>query len=1805
MNYRTLLLWLVFAVLSIHTLALASNDSRKNQVHPKRLENEGPDAKTTTTIPPDEVQAFRETGSPAAELEQERARIRKFLPEQIPLTLSDKPAIPMSLSGDYTVGAGQPFHTLHEVISVLNYATITGPTRFLFTDANYIEPSGLSLGAINGSSSTNTITFQPASATSGVSITVTNNNSYGGGWVFTGVQYLTIEGTKEGGAPGSRDLSIAFESSQPQPSSSYNGTMRFYDGSSQVNIQNCVVKGQLHSAGGQPAISLWQNSITAVPLTYFTINNCEITEASTAFGVYSFISNTGLYESPLMKNISVTNNWIHDVQDFGIYYFGVADGNIKNNIIENVTTPETTSDVRTSGMHLVGAFRLNIENNKIVNIVNLRTGTSSRNRTYGIRILGPAGLGDVFNPTDEFVESWSGYLTKNRIMQNTIVNIESQSNTYIAMVGFSTEGTRHDTAAHNSIHMAGADMQGGVVAIYTYGTTLATSRLRCYNNIASVTRGTTDTANLNTVIRSSDLAGADYRSPSNNNVYYNPTPGGVIFADAGYTTTYEICAGRGVDCNSVSGDPRFISATDLHIDNSAYTPASNIGKPYPQVPNDLHGIARDAITPDAGAYEFNDAPSATDVAAISIDFRYTPDILQGIPFNLWSFDRTIQNTNQFPVTGVTAIMRVLNPSSVEVFTETVAGINLPAFEAYSVTFTGTFTPADIGVHTFELSVTAAGDINANNDTVRVVSSVVGQIAIPYSTDFNDAGDADGWVGTGDFVLDSTFTKLGGPRGGSGSAWVTVPGPPGTQYHTGQGNYLYSPYFNFSSITQGYISFFQSIKTEPDYDYSVMQYSIDTGKTWLILGVLNDPNGINWYNEFVYNNASMENSCFGDWGGDCFYWPGFCTGSRWTSNGDCNVGVPTGPYGYVYVQYNLSVLPQDDSPLGKSYVRFRYVALADWAENYDGWAIDDFRLSPTVVDPLISTITGKKFHDSDGDGIFNDLDTLEAGVKINLAYFGSNIMQDTTDTNGMYSFNNLYIPGTYTVSVDNDSVSLTLPATGKYDFELTGTGGIFSGNDFGNFYGSVSGKIVKDDNRNGVDDGESGYSGFVVEAHKDSCTGPIIFRGSVVSDANGMYFIPLPPGTYYITVEENSDYETIGTTCRTVTISGLGGSNSANISGVNFYEWGYGIILIGALGDLNGNGIQDDLPPLPPIEPLPIGIYFEVYKNGVLTFKDTLGNGTTIEVVHGNLSPGEYVIIQTNIPVGWRITNGTLPDTIVINNSGEYHSKVNLHFRDVKANGIAYHDMNGNGAKDSSETGMAGVIVSVNGNSGGTDTSDVNGFYEFFVGPGNHVITEIPPTGFIQTGVSSYSFTALSGRNHPNKNFGNWEMYDISGSVYRDEKGNGTRERYDFPFAGVTVSLSGTGGGETITSTDGEFSFNNVGAGNRILSVMVPSGFTTSMPVTGTYTITTTSGQDVTNKDFGLFLTCDGCTWQYRTFTKDSLEAWAFLKPIQRGKGFPNIQNMYDEMVTQAKAETTALGVLVGKANQFLPSMNMKGYVQPTKRFDINTTLAKKRKTELLYHSGTPRGLDFFTGSEKRILKMNKSLGADKHNNTLLANLLTLSINSRASYFGKTPVGFGDLIYVGSRESWFNMTVDEILESAGEMMTNWEFHPRNSFEELNMAVEEMNAEFSGPLDTNNFIIGKKLSWRGVKNIESSYIFIANPSPKPRTKLPYMETVEPKTFFLAQNYPNPFNPVTTLQFDLNEPALVTLTVYNMLGQEIATLVEQEEYSDGRWEMSFDATGLTSGVYFYRIALDVPDEETGTVSHTIQTKKMLLAR
>jgi hypothetical protein len=115
----------------------------------------------------------------------------------------------------------------------------------------------------------------------------------------------------------------------------------------------------------------------------------------------------------------------------------------------------------------------------------------------------------------------------------------------------------------------------------------------------------------------------------------------------------------------------------------------------------------------------------------------------------------------------------------------------------------------------------------------------------------------------------------------------------------------------------------------------------------------------------------------------------------------------------------------------------------------------------------------------------------------------------------------------------------------------------------------------------------------------------------------------------------------------------------------------------------------------------------------------------------------------------------------------------------------------------------------------------------------------------------------------------------------------------------------------------------------------------------------------------------------------------------------------------------------------------------------------------------------------------------------------------------------------------------------------------------------------------------------------YLFAATPDGLYRTidqitSLKQEDSRQPKKYLLIQNYPNPFNPSTTIKYDIPEMNFITIKIYDILGRDVAILVNEEKLS-GNYEVEFNGKNLTSGIYFYQLS----------AGNYTEAKKMILLK
>ncbi|MBI1807052.1 MAG: T9SS type A sorting domain-containing protein, partial [Ignavibacteria bacterium] len=310
---------------------------------------------------------------------------------------------------------------------------------------------------------------------------------------------------------------------------------------------------------------------------------------------------------------------------------------------------------------------------------------------------------------------------------------------------------------------------------------------------------------------------------------------------------------------------------------------------------------------------------------------------------------------------------------------------------------------------------------------------------------------------------------------------------------------------------------------------------------------------------------------------------------------------------------------------------------------------------------------------------------------------------------------------------------------------------------------------------------------------------------------------------------------------------------------------------------------------------------------------------------------------------------------------------------------------------------------------------------------------------------------------------------------------------------------------------------------------------------------------------------------------------------------PNIANVYEDAFMRGAFLPTN-GLVIGVPRP--DSAKYFGWVRILKRADLYRSADDRTG----YHSGTPRGFDQFS-THKPLVKEQKRLAPSKHNNRLFGDMMALKLNIAISSLQITPLGFGELRYLESGSPFDSLLVRDIAAKADSTMTFYKNNPAY-YQKLDSTIIRINSAFSGPIDTISW--GDSLKLKGTRPLSDvPYLINSDIVPLIVSSSNIYQDV-PAVYEMSQNYPNPFNPTTTIEFSLSEPSIVTLKVYNAIGQEVATLLDGQQFEDGPQDVDFNASNLASGVYFYRLIVGKVDED-GHIMNNIftQVKKMVLVK
>jgi len=732
-------------------------------------------------------------------------------------------------------------------------------------------------------------------------------------------------------------------------------------------------------------------------------------------------------------------------------------------------------------------------------------------------------------------------------------------------------------------------------------------------------------------------------------------------------------------------------------------------------------------------------------------------------------------------------------------------------------------------------------------------------------------------------------------------------------------------------------------------------------------------------------------------------------------------------------------------------------------------------------------------------------------------------------------------------------------------------------------------------------------------------------------ANGVMLTQgLDAGTYISTESDSAGFVRLGSIVNGVTKPGSGNIDTVSVSGgipatITYVQQVSSQLSAVKFRDTDGNPATKGDWTLKKW-------HLSIYKDSV-SVSTLVTSGDTSMLTASNLQGGKYFIVEADSGSGWVHINGshTHIDTItVVGGAAIYDSIAN--FQPNRIIVRKYDDVDGSFATSADRILKAWHFTLHHDNTADSTamaTADGDSVSFGNLGDGSYFVVEADSTGwshigavvngtpvpgtnaYAGVGVASGSTATIDFANAPpiySTKFRSFRQDSVAAS--RDNKGKlgklvvikGTASAWSFQITapkniGVVVKWSQTSTGMVRKGPDSLASF---AAAKSITLATVDSGAvltftglgTSGKPITASYVWTT--GPRKTTKGTVL-------AFVYNYATLPMPDRINVLATAMTGLGTP--------------------GFVIGEVRT--DSVKNYGWLQSTKYGDIFKTLNDGKALQ----TGAAHPFDYFTGTTKPVLKQNKTLTPTKFNDVLLGDLIALKLSIYASQAGITPRGFDVLTYddgTGPGNVLNGKTMVGIANYADTVMMGWlvdstytknkklvtvkvhKFAPSTVFVNLDTVVAKIDAAFEGPIDTTSFADSLRL--KGVNTLLSAGFLHATGNAIPAVISAVQNAVPevPVAYRLYQNYPNPFNPTTTIRFDLPMQSFVTITVYNILGQEVATLLNHEQFTDGTQTVQFNARNLASGVYFYRIIAQ-GIEDDGTLSdNTFQTvQKMMLIK
>ncbi|GAA4382370.1 ESPR-type extended signal peptide-containing protein [Hymenobacter koreensis] len=673
-----------------------------------------------------------------------------------------------ALSGTYYVGTGtspvpaRTYVTLTEAAAAYNNNNLGGAVTFALLDAAYSATTGetfpVVFNANAGASATNTLTIKP---NTGVTASITGSSAASAVIQLNGADYITLDGSAAGTT--TRDLTLT---------------------STNTGASAVVWVGSLGDAAGA---------------TNITIKNLNVVggsvSSSTAFGIYAAgttlsTSGTGADNDNLVIQNNVVSTAYSGIHARGTTA-GLLDGlQVTGNEIGGATAATT---VTFRGIDVVAATAPQLSRNRVVGMqttssiniaaidlgANVSNAVISRNYISNLRSTSTSGYG-AYGINLSSTTALTGTEISNNMISDIITDGDGTSTSFNPF-GIRLAGGTGTKVYYNSVNLTGAftntttsDLSAALIV-----TTNSVTGLDLRNNIlVNTLTGGTGTKSYALYATTA----ASFGTVNHNDYFVSGANGVLAYIVSDRATLADVRTATTQDANSVSVNPQFTSATDLHV--TSVVDLNNTATPLAGVTIDYDGETRSATTPDIGSDEFA-LPQTADLAPVALVSPAVTSACYGPAEPVTVTIRTIGGAAlDLAATPATVTVVVTPPSgTAQTFTTTVNTGTLASGATQNVTLPGTLDMTAVGTYSFAITATVQGDVNNANDvltpapTRTVVAPVAGTLAVSTGSicvsgtaNLTLTGSANGSIQLQQSTDNVTFTDISGAT----SATFTTP-----------------------------------------------------------------------------------------------------------------------------------------------------------------------------------------------------------------------------------------------------------------------------------------------------------------------------------------------------------------------------------------------------------------------------------------------------------------------------------------------------------------------------------------------------------------------------------------------------------------------------------------------------------------------------------------------------------------------------------------------------------------------------------------------------------------------------------------------------------------------------------------------------------------------------------------------------------------------------------------------------------------------------------------------------------------------